>query len=76
MNSLNLNLSLRAWSSFLPFEVHGNLEELAEKDEDPDADDAKEARLERVVPLVAVLKKEENVREFRMTLFSISIHAV
>ena len=36
--------------------VHGNLKELAEEDKDPDADDAKEARLESVVPLVAVLK--------------------
>ena len=41
---------------FLPVEMHGNLEELAEKDENPDADDAEEARLERVVSLVAVLK--------------------
>ena len=46
----------RPFVPFLPVEMHGNLEELAEKDENPDADDAEEARLERVVSLVAVLK--------------------
>ena len=40
----------------LPFDVHGNLEEPAKKEENPDADDAEEARLERVVALVAVLE--------------------
>ena len=49
----------------LPFEVHGNLEEHAEKEENPDADDAEEARLERVVALVAVLQaRKGHVREF------------
>ena len=42
-----------------------NGKELAEEDKDPDADDAKEARLESVVPLVAVLKGGKACAKFK-----------
>ena len=47
-------------SCLLPLDMKSDLEELGEEDEDPYADETKEAGFERVVPLVAILKRNLN----------------
>ena len=47
----------KAAKIFSPFFMSEDLEDLRDEDEEPNADDAEETRLEGVVALVAVLKQ-------------------
>lgn len=44
---------------FSPFSVHEDLENLAAKDEEPNANYAEYARLESVITLMAILEKRQ-----------------